>query len=91
MAGICEKGTFEPKTFMLHADKKSIQVEEKIKKDVKEKKPEAKAPERLKTKEIKAAEVTTPKAKGKKETALAVSKKIDHEGKQYQEEVTKKC
>ncbi|XP_015687056.1 triadin-like isoform X2 [Protobothrops mucrosquamatus] len=59
-------------------DKKSIQVEEKLKKDVKEKKPEAKAPERLKTKEIKAAEVTSPKAKGKKETALAVREKIDH-------------
>ncbi|ETE64808.1 Triadin [Ophiophagus hannah] len=75
--GFVKKVTFEPKTFMLHADKKSIQVEEKLKKDVKEKKPEAKAPERLKTKEIKAPEVT-PKAKEKKETALAVREKIDH-------------
>ncbi|XP_070621933.1 triadin-like [Erythrolamprus reginae] len=60
-------------------DKKSIQVEEKIKKDVKEKKPEAKAPERLKTKEIKAPEVTSPKPKEKKETALAVREKVDHQ------------
>ncbi|XP_048347780.1 triadin isoform X43 [Sphaerodactylus townsendi] len=59
-------------------EKKSIKVEEKAKKDVKEGKPEPKASEREKYKEAKVEKMTAPpKAKAKEETALMLQEKSE--------------
>lgn len=72
--------------FKYHTDKKSVKVEEKAKKDVKERKPEPKASERVKHKEAAVERMTAPpKAKAKEETARMLQEKSEKKGNQYQE------